>query len=115
MTSESTGSAVRLTRHARARAQQRCFGAAELEYVLDHGMRLRRTGVEFCVLRMRDVPPPDRRTVGRLVGTVVLVGEDGVAITVYRNRRALAEIRRKPKWAARRHAADQPGDRPRAA
>jgi hypothetical protein len=91
-----------LTRHAHVRAQQRCFGATEVEYVLDHGLRLRRTRVEFCILRDRDVPPPDRRTAGRLAGTVVLVGDDGVAITVYRNRAALTDIRRKPKWAPRR-------------
>lgn len=95
-------SAVQLSQHARIRAQQRCFRAEDVEYVLDHGLRLRRTGIEFCVLRHRDVPPSDRRGAGQLIGTVVLLGNDGVAVTMYRNRRALAEIRRRPKWSRSR-------------
>src|SRR5262245_45373152 len=92
------GSGVTLTSHARHRLAQRCLSAEEVEYVLEHGHRLRRTGVEFCVLRHRDIPPADRRDVAHLEGTVVLVSEDGAAITVYRNRRALAEIRRKASY-----------------
>lgn len=84
--------------HARLRLAQRRLSAKEVEYVLEHGYPLRRTGVEFCVLRSRDIPPTDHRVAGHLEGTVVLIADDGVAITVYRNRRALAEIRRKAKY-----------------
>jgi hypothetical protein len=92
------GIGVPFTIHARLRLAQRRLSAEEVEYVLEHGHRLRRTGVEFCVLRSRDIPPADRRVAGHLEGTVVLVADDGVAVTVYRNRRALAEIRRKAKY-----------------
>jgi hypothetical protein len=87
-----------LSAHAHRRLAQRCRSVQAVDYVLEHGLRLRRTGVEFCFLRGRDIPPADRRAVGYLEGTVVLIGDDGVAITVYRNRRALAEIRRKAKY-----------------
>jgi hypothetical protein len=89
---------VTFTIHAGLCLAQRRLSAEDVEYVLEHGHRLRRTGVEFCVLRSRDIPPADRRVAGHLEGTVVLVADNGVAITVYRNRRALAEIRRKAKY-----------------
>jgi hypothetical protein len=98
-----------LTAHARRRLAQRRLSEQDLAYVLEHGAWLRRTGVDFCVLRRRDVPSPDRAARHRLEGTVILVTDDGAAITVYRNRDAPAAIRRKAKhrrasrWAPGRH------------
>jgi hypothetical protein len=86
--------------HASQRAARRNVVPDAVEYVLAHGRLTYRTGIRFYFLRRRDIPPADRRHgwCARLVGTVVLVAPAGEIITVYRNRRALSAIRRKPKY-----------------
>lgn len=89
-----------LSRHARARAAQRNVAPDAVAYVLAHGRTVQRTGVCFCFLGWRDLPPVDRGAswASRLVGTVVLVAPDSGVITVYRHRRALRTILRKAKY-----------------
>jgi hypothetical protein len=86
--------------HASRRAARRNIVPDAVEYVLAHGQLTHRTGIRFFFLRRRDIPLADRHHewCARLVGTVVLVAPEGEIITVYRNRRALAAIRRKPKY-----------------
>jgi hypothetical protein len=86
--------------HASRRAARRNVVPDAVDYVLLHGQLTYRTGIRFFFLRRRDIPPADRRHgwCARLVGTVVLVAPEGEIITVYRNRRALPAIRRKPKY-----------------
>lgn len=86
--------------HASRRAARRNIVPDAVDYVLLHGQLTHRTGIRFFFLRRRDIPPADRRQgwCARLVGTVVLVAPEGDIITVYRNRRALPSIRRKPKY-----------------
>ena len=86
--------------HASRRAARRNVVPDAVEYVLAHGQLTHRTGIRFFFLRRRDIPPADRRHgwCARLVGTVVRVAPEGDIITVYRNRRALPAIRRKPKY-----------------
>lgn len=89
-----------LTAHAACRAARRNIPPAALEYVLTYGRRIQRTGVTFFFLGWRDLPPADRQAswASRLEGTVALVSNDGALITVYRQRKALAAIRRKTKY-----------------
>lgn len=99
LTSVQTPSAA-YSLHASRRAARRNVVPDAVEYVLAHGHLTHRTGIRFFFLRRRDIPPADLRHgwCVRLVGTVVLVAPEGDIITVYRNRRALPTIRRKPKY-----------------
>jgi hypothetical protein len=91
---------VRFSLHARRRAARRNVVPDAVEYVLQHGRCLARTGVTFYFLGQRDLPAADRRHdwAARLIGTVVLVASDGEIITVYRNHRAWRTIKRKLKY-----------------
>jgi hypothetical protein len=95
--------ATTLTSHAQARMRQRQFSQADLNYVREFGRLLRRTGICFYFLAARDVPLADRKLpwVQRLVGTTVLASADQAAvITLYKNRNALRDIRKKTKFRA---------------
>lgn len=91
---------VAFTRHACKRGARRNVAPDAVDYVLTHGRLLQRTGVTFCFLGWRDMPPADRCAswAARLEGTILLLAPDGTVITVYRNRRALPAIRRKMKY-----------------
>lgn len=92
-----------LTHHAQARMQQRHFSPADLDYVVEHGRLLRRTGICFYFLAAKDVPLADRKFawVQRLVGMTVLASADQAAvITLYKNQKALRDIRKKNKFRA---------------
>lgn len=88
------------TRHALLRMGQRNLSEMETSYVLQYGRLYHRTGICFYFLAARDIPPADRKTgwVQRLVGTTILVSQEGAAvITLYKNQKALREIRKKSK------------------
>lgn len=91
---------LRFSLHARNRSASRNVAFDHVGYVLEYGRLANRTGVRFYFLGRRDIPAADRRSpaVARLVGTVVLVGNDGEVITVYRNARAWRLIARKTKY-----------------
>jgi hypothetical protein len=83
---------------------QRNVSLSDLEYVLEHGERIYRTGITIYVLRKRDILQSDRRssTITRLEGTNVLTdfthdGRLGI-ITIYRNKSACKAIRSKAKY-----------------
>jgi hypothetical protein len=91
--------AVRYSAHGRERAAQRGLSEFDLRYVLMHGSWVRRTGVDIVCLRSRDIPAGDRPVdaIARLVGTVVLLGDDACVITAYQNHLATRAIRKKRK------------------
>jgi len=72
----------------------------DLEIVRRYGVLEHRTGARFYVVRKRDVKryeaaEPRLRKLHDIV--MVVSSDDSTVITVYRNARALREIRRKPK------------------
>lgn len=97
-----------LTQHAVLRMAQRNISLRDLEYVLEHGERVYKTGVTIYVLRKRDILQNDRKNsdITRLEGTVVLTGfsQEGhlEIITLYRNKCASRTFRYKPKYDLRR-------------
>jgi len=97
-----------LTQHAVLRMAQRNISIRDLEYVLEHGERVYKTGVTIYALRKRDILQNDRRNsdITRLEGTVVLTGfsQDGrlEIITMYRNKCAFQMFRYKEKYDIRR-------------
>jgi hypothetical protein len=97
-------SILNLSQHAILRMAQRNISLGDLEYVLEHGERVHKTGVAIYILRKRDIPQSDRRMaeITRLEGTVVLTSfsENGnlQIITMYRNKSAFRTIRCKAKY-----------------
>jgi hypothetical protein len=88
------------TQHALKRMAQRNLSERDVEYVMTHGCREFRGGVEFRYLRKRDIPPQDQSQFARLEGTAIVVGSasDTDVITVWRNRKnGLRHIRQKSK------------------
>lgn len=95
---------VDLSDHASLRCAQRNLDPEEIQFIVAHGKRLRRTGVIFCQLRRRDLPPdlPPSHPHCRLVGSTVVLSKDGQRVlTVYRNERAFHRDSRKRKYANR--------------
>ena len=91
---------VALSRHARRRGAQSNLSDRDLELVRRYGVLEHRTGVRFYfvgrreVERYRDVEP----RLAKLHDIVMIVSSDDcIVITVYRNRNALKDIRRKSK------------------
>ena len=87
---------LQISRHAAQRMAQRNIDAGDLAVVLRFGHVEHRAGAKFYFLAERDLPVGTERQLSRLVGTTVVVEHDSIS-TVYRNRRALAKIKRKPK------------------
>jgi hypothetical protein len=101
---EKSRPALALTKHAALRMAQRNISLRDLEYVLEHGELVYRTGITIYILRRRDILQSDLRTsnIARLEGTVVLADfkQDGrlAIITLYRNRSAFKDIQAKAKY-----------------
>lgn len=90
-------SKYRISRHAARRMAQRNLSVGDVALVLRFGRKEYRTGVKFFFLGERDVPPGQERELERLMGTTVVAADECI-LTVYRNERALAQIKRKLKW-----------------
>ncbi|HEX8137543.1 MAG TPA: DUF4258 domain-containing protein [Pyrinomonadaceae bacterium] len=90
-------SKYRISSHAARRMAQRNLSVGDVALILRFGRKEHRTGVKFFFLGDRDLPPGQEREMERLVGTTV-VAADACILTVYRNEKALARIKRKLKW-----------------
>jgi hypothetical protein len=95
--------------HARQRCARRGISERAIAWALEHGRVVHSTGVRFHFLGRQEIAEAcacgaDRRMVEKCQGLVVLVGGNGRVITVYRNSRALADIRRKQPYDRRRRS-----------
>ncbi|MDQ3927816.1 MAG: hypothetical protein M3328_01585 [Chloroflexota bacterium] len=100
MDREGSSASAELSDHARHRGAQSNLRASDMELVRQYGILEYRTGVRFYILRRRDVASyrEVEPRLAKLHDLVMIVSGDGTTvITVYRNRKALREIRRKPK------------------
>lgn len=86
-----------LSCHARQRASQRGLTPNELDFVLDFGRRIMRTGIRFVFLGERDIPERFQRSHGYLAGATLLISNDGTVLTVYKNPNGLKVIKKKSK------------------
>ncbi|OJV96038.1 MAG: hypothetical protein BGO39_03430 [Chloroflexi bacterium 54-19] len=89
---------------------QRNFSQREVAYVIRYGKLLRRTGICFYFLAGKDVPPADRKLgwVQRLIGvTVLMTPERAAIITLYKNQKALRDIKKKNKFRSTRTSTTQ--------
>ncbi len=100
MDREGSGESAGLSEHARQRGAQSNLRASDMELVRQYGILEYRTGARFYVLRRREVERYRKvePRLAKLHDLVLIVSGDGTTvITVYRNKKALREIRRKPK------------------
>ena len=86
----------RLNTHTRRRMQHRNVTPAEIQLALEHGQIEYRAGTKFYFLGQRDIPAKLRRTHSRLAGLTIVVA-NGEIVTLYRNPRAHAAIKRRAK------------------
>ena len=94
---------ARFSRHARQRSAQSNLCEQDMELVRRYGVLERRTGVRFYFLRRREVEKYQAAEprLSRLQGVVMIMSNDNIVITTYRNSKALREIRRKSKFQSR--------------
>jgi hypothetical protein len=90
------------TYHADQRRRERGFTQDEIDFILLHARRERRTGVIFCQMRDKDMPSlAGNNRYQRLRGvTVILCGCEQFVLTVYKNPEAFKKDRRKSKYNA---------------
>ncbi|MDQ3704435.1 MAG: hypothetical protein M3437_04275 [Chloroflexota bacterium] len=100
MDRRASGVNAGLSDHARQRGAQSNLCASDMELVRRYGILEYRTGARFYVVRRREVERyrEVEPRLAKLHDLVMIVSGDGTTIiTVYRNKKALREIRRKPK------------------
>lgn len=86
------------SKHSITRMAHRNLSLNDVDYVVSNGKQFFGGGLETYYLRQRDLPASDRRkdTFSKLVGTAVLISNDGTVVTTWRNKRTgLKKIRRK--------------------
>ena len=90
---------AKLSRHARHRGAQSNVCERDLELVRLYGVLEHRTGVRFYFVRKQEVERyrSAEPRLAKLHSIVMIVADDDTVITVYRNRNALKDIRRKSK------------------
>ncbi len=92
------GRRFQFTYHAVTRMAQRNLSRADVLFTIHNGQRCHRDGVVFYFLGQRDLPEDAPSNSRRLEGTTVVMDPQTLTIiTVYRNRKALRQIKRKHK------------------
>jgi len=88
-----------LSKHGKQRCSQRGVSLKHLDFLKKHGQKYYRTGIEIYFLGKKNIPKKLRSDdrYAKLEGTILMIGADGGIITVYRNRKALKDIRKKNK------------------
>lgn len=87
----------RISRHAAVRMAQRNLSLSDVALVMRLGRKEHRTGVRFFFFGERDVPRDREIDLRRLAGTTIVAAEESI-LTVYRNGRAISNIKRMSKW-----------------
>jgi hypothetical protein len=92
-----------LSRHAQLRSSHRNLSNDDISLVLKFGQKVYRIGACFYFLGRRNLPESLRANnhYAKLVGTVLIVSQEGTIITLYRDPTALKKIRKKPKHRTR--------------
>jgi hypothetical protein len=93
---EERASKLKLSAHAWRRLAQRNLTVSDIVVALRYGRRIHRASADFFFLGAKDLPSGRENELSRLVGTTIVI-EDNFIVTAYRNRRALAKVKRKAK------------------
>lgn len=76
---------------------QRNLNVGDVALALRFGRKVYREGIRFFFLGQRDLPTGSKRKLRRLAGLTVVAADECI-LTVYRNEKALARVKRKLKW-----------------
>ncbi len=90
---------MKLTRHAFRRMNQRKISDEMINLALKCGCVIYNAGAKFVFVRKKDIPKDIPKAIAEKIEGVVIVmsSVDGTIITVYKNKNALREIKRKIK------------------
>jgi hypothetical protein len=102
----------KITKHAARRMAQRNLDLGDVALVLRFGRRIFNAGAKFYFLGSREVAGAGFPELERLEGTVIVTSHSGSILTIYRNRRALARIKRLKKRTWKRQRPER-GERKR--
>ena len=96
----NTTNMITASAHCLLRLQERSIPDSYMDMVLCYGSRHFVPKARAYYMRWRDIPDwvPDGQA-HKLHGLVVIVSEDGLALTTYRNPHFLHQVRRRPRWA----------------
>jgi len=91
---------VELTKHAGLRCQQRGFSEECLELVYDFGTQINNGGALFYFMSDKNIPDHlPGKTKEKIRGITMVVDPDtSEVLTVYRNSKAMRDIKRKSKF-----------------
>ena len=86
------------TRHSQIRAQQRCVTRQMIDDAVQYGQLIRKQGLRYYVVTEKSLHYlHENNYKERLKNTVVIMTEDNVILTVYKNSKAIHHIKKKPK------------------
>lgn len=90
---------MKLTTHALNRMSQRRISDELLNLALKYGFVVYNAGAKFIFVRKKDIPEDMPRAIAEKIEGIVIVMNpiDGTILTVYKNKNALKEIKRKLK------------------
>lgn len=95
---------TRHTQHSKIRSQQRCISQQMIEDTIHYGELIRKQGLRYYIMTERSacfIQQPQQKE--RLKNTVVILTPDNAILTVYKNARAIRNVKRKPKRLAKYH------------
>ncbi len=87
---------LRLTAHAFRRLAQRGLTLSDVLLALEIGRKIYRANACFFFVGKSDLPSGTEKQLENLVGVTVVV-ENNHIVTAYKNSRAIARLKRKPK------------------
>ena len=91
---------LQLSQHAVERSQKRRISEQEIDLVMEYGYQIYQGGALFIFLRAKDLPIHIRHKFPKnLEGTTIVMDpQSNTILTLYRNKNALRDIKRKTKY-----------------
>lgn len=83
--------------HSKRRSSQRGLTNEKISIVLTYGYVVSKQGMDYYILRSRDIPDHLKHLKSELENTVVLLASDGCMITCYRGNNVFRQIYKKSK------------------
>lgn len=88
-TNESMEFSIFHSFHSKRRSSQRGLSNEKISMVLAYGFMVSKQGMDYYILRSRDIPEHLQHLKSELENTVVLLASDGCIITCYRGKKSI--------------------------